>query len=485
LVFVFLTGLVLRLIDLTDEPLDFHPVRQLRGAILSRGMYYDLLPSADPATRQRADQLAQTLEPQEPPLLEAMVAVGGVLLGKESPWIARLINAVIWMAAGVMLYRLARRMMDIDGAVVAAALFLTLPFGVFTSRSFQPEAMNILALVATAYALRRWDDKPTWRWAVLAGVMAGLTVLSKGRLALIVLVLVVAVTVSRRGLRKALANPQVWAMGVLMVAIPAVYYLGVIGTRTLGWLSTTSGDFLWMSLEPSFYVRWLKFTDSLIPLPLLLASMIGTALLHPRARSIVLGMWLGFLAYGVSLPYTMITHNYYSLPLLPVVALGLGPAASTILGKVSTLGRRGEMACLGLLVLGVAYPAWLTRSAIVGNDYRGEPAGWVEIGEALPTDGSIIAVTHDYGYRLMYYAWLHVELWPSRADLASFSLQGHNEDPNFGRDFAVRTQGYRYFLVTNFGELEGQPELKQYLESNYPIAVGGPTFVVFDLRAGR
>lgn len=483
LALVFLTGLVLRLIDLTDEPLDFHPVRQLRGAILSRAMYYDLIPSADPETRERAKRFAQTLEPLEPPLLEAMVAVGGVILGKESAWIARLINAVIWMGAGVLLYRLARRMMDVDGAVIAAALFWTLPFGVFTSRSFQPEAMNILGLVVTAYSLRRWVEKPTWRWALLAGVMAGLTVLSKGRLALILLILVVAVAVSARGLRRPLGDPQVWAIGVLMVSIPAVYYLGFIGARTLGYLSTTSGDFLWMSLEPSFYVRWLRFTDSLIPLPLILASLIGTALLYARGRAMMLGMWLGFFTYGVSLPYTMVTHNYYSLPLVPIVALGLGPAASAITANIATLGLKEKVACLGLLALAVAYPAWLTRSALIGNDYRGEAGGWAEIGQALPTDGRTIAVTQDYGYRLMYYGWRQVELWPSRADMESFALQGHNADPDFVRSFNQRTEGFRYFLVTNFGEFEGQPDLKAHLEANFPIALRGPTFVVYDLAA--
>ena len=37
---ILAAGLALRLFDLTDQPLDFHPTRQLRSAIIERGMYY-------------------------------------------------------------------------------------------------------------------------------------------------------------------------------------------------------------------------------------------------------------------------------------------------------------------------------------------------------------------------------------------------------------------------------------------------------------
>ena len=46
---LLLSGLALRFYDLTDQPIDFHPTRQLRGAIIARGMYYEMLPSADPS----------------------------------------------------------------------------------------------------------------------------------------------------------------------------------------------------------------------------------------------------------------------------------------------------------------------------------------------------------------------------------------------------------------------------------------------------
>ena len=37
---LFTFGLGIRLYDLTDLPLDFHPTRQLGSAVIARGMYY-------------------------------------------------------------------------------------------------------------------------------------------------------------------------------------------------------------------------------------------------------------------------------------------------------------------------------------------------------------------------------------------------------------------------------------------------------------
>jgi hypothetical protein len=47
-------GIVLRLINVTDPPLDFHPTRQLRSAIIARGMYTNPYPAPTPNfARQR------------------------------------------------------------------------------------------------------------------------------------------------------------------------------------------------------------------------------------------------------------------------------------------------------------------------------------------------------------------------------------------------------------------------------------------------
>ena len=52
LVVVCLVGFGIRMYHLKDPPLDFHPTRQLRSALISRSVYYQLNPAADPAKRK-------------------------------------------------------------------------------------------------------------------------------------------------------------------------------------------------------------------------------------------------------------------------------------------------------------------------------------------------------------------------------------------------------------------------------------------------
>ena len=154
---LFALGLALRLYDLTDEPLDFHPTRQLRSAIIARGMYYDLLPGADPALRDQAVTFWRSATEYEPPIFERVVAAAYLLAGGERVWIARLLSSLFWIAGGVALYALARRMVSGEAgpALVALGYYLLLPLGVQASRSFQPDPGMVMWLLLFAYALYR------------------------------------------------------------------------------------------------------------------------------------------------------------------------------------------------------------------------------------------------------------------------------------------------------------------------------------------
>ena len=173
LLLILASGLGLRLFDLTDQPIDFHPTRQLRGAIIARGMYYEMLPDADPAQRQRAIAFWQSTGQYEPPILERLTAITYLVTGGETIWIARFYNIILWMVAGIYLYLLARRMSlsasgdnpDEQGeklasasALVALAYFLILPFAVQASRTFQPDPGMVMWLVLYLYALYRWSE---------------------------------------------------------------------------------------------------------------------------------------------------------------------------------------------------------------------------------------------------------------------------------------------------------------------------------------
>jgi len=79
----------------------------------------------------------------------------------------------------------------------------------------------------------------------------------------------------------------------------------------------------------------------------------------------------------------------------------------------------------------------------------------------------------------MYYGWRKVILWPNRGERALSALRGKSKE--FEDYFAKHTANKNYFLITAFGQLNDQPDLKQTLYDKYPILTQGNSYVIFDL----
>src|SRR5688572_23935991 len=142
LVLIFGAALAIRLYDLTDLPLDFHPTRQLLSALKARGMYYQTLENVSDEQRDFAIQQWKTRASVEPALLESIVAFTYRFTG-EQLWIARVYSSLFWIIGAVFLFMLAREFASVDGALASTAIYLFLPYAVAASRSFQPDPLMV------------------------------------------------------------------------------------------------------------------------------------------------------------------------------------------------------------------------------------------------------------------------------------------------------------------------------------------------------
>ena len=84
----FLLGLAVRLYDITDPPLDFHPTRQLHSALIARGMYYQNLDDIPDWQRERAVDQWKAEGLIEPQIMEHLTAftyriIGAPKLGRR------------------------------------------------------------------------------------------------------------------------------------------------------------------------------------------------------------------------------------------------------------------------------------------------------------------------------------------------------------------------------------------------------------------
>ncbi|MBL0346969.1 glycosyltransferase family 39 protein [Candidatus Villigracilis affinis] len=469
-------GGLLRLIDLTDPPLDFQPSRQLRNSLVARDIYYSLLPTANTEQKELASSFARSVGQYEPPVIESIVAVTFLATGGENFIAARIWESLFWLAAGVALFDLMRRAVSPWAAVVAIAFYFVLPFSVQASRSFQPDPLMTAAFVAGIYFLYRWSEEQTWKWAILAGVFFGFATFVKIVIAFFVGAAAIAMVLFT--LKKDFwKSKQVWAMAAIMVVPAFLFYILLNQGRSTEYFFAWTVTLIKLITSADFYSKWLAFVGSIFGLTMIFLSLAGALIATPRLRWLLISLWVGYVLYGLTLPFQMYTHSYYHIQLIPIIALGLASALNPLIESVAGQSSVGRVGFIALVIAVIGYQSWVARSVLIAEDFRHEPAFWKQVGDAIPANTDVIALTQDYGYRLMLFGWRKVSLWPLSTGLSE--ARGGEQDA--AGDFADLTEGKEYFLVTASGQLEKQPDLKKIL-AQYPIAAEGDGYVLFDLR---
>ncbi len=477
---VFILGLAIRLYDLTDPPLD-GAYRQLHSLIIARGMYYQMLPGADPSLRQEAITLWHHEDIFEPPIFERIVAITYLVTGGEHVWIPRVYSALFWLSGGVALFSLARKMSSLDGALVGLAFYLVLPFSVYLSRRFQPDPFMVMWIIVAAHALYNWQEKRDFKSAIWAGLACAVAVVIKVFAVFFIALMAIAMVLISGKIKQSLRNLQIWLMAGTMIAIPAVVYL-VLRTGSQNYLTFWSTSFIDMLRQPAFYVRWNDFLGSLFGDLTISIALAGVVIAKPKARIMLVSLWLGYLLFGLFEPWQITTHDYYSLAVVPIVGLSIAPIATAFFNHLAKQTVIWKSLFIGVAFFALAIPSWKVRVELTRTDSRINWSAWTNLGKAIPKNGNMIALTDDYGTSVEYFGWRTISLWPTTQDLGLTAARGGNTETNIEQNFAQRTKGMDYFLVTAIYELNNQPDLKTYLYDHYKYTEGDG-YILFDLHS--
>jgi hypothetical protein len=474
-------GYAIRLYGLTSPPLDFHPTRQLRSAVIARSYYYQMDPAANPGMRERARILAG-LESYEPPLLEGIVAGSYFLIGGEHLWVVRILNAAFWIIGGLALFAVTRRFVSPYASILGLCVYLFLPFGIFVNRSFQPDTLMVVSILLTVYALVRWVETPSWKWTLLLGFFGGMSVLFKPSAAPFIAGLLCTVPFVISNLKDLYRRPHFWVIVALITIPSAIYYLLLNSQRSEDFYTYYTLSMSKYLLDHTFYSKWLAMIRGLMGNTVFTAALLGVVIAPRRFRTILCGLWVGYVVLGMVFPYQYISHDYYHLPLVALVGLSLPMFLDYFVRKLKEQRWFWQAAGVGIIVFASGYSLWVARSVILVNFNPLEPASWRNVGEAMPPNGATVGLTSDYGMRLRYYGWrMLTRVWPIVGELNVAAYRG--DDPiEYRAYFNDFTENADYFLVTSFTELERQGGLKDILET-YSITVEGNGYIIYDLHA--
>ena len=480
-VVILVCGFVTRLYDLTDPPLDYAAARQLRSAMIARGKYYASLEDVPEWQRDIARKQQNIHGMIEPEIIENITVATYQVVGGEYVWIARIYSSLFWVLGGLALYSLTRGMVSNDGAVVALVYYLFVPFGLVASRTFQPDPLMTAMIVTAWMAFYHWNRTSSWKWVLLAGISAGVAMYIKSTSIFFLLIGMALVVLSRKKLREVVKDAQVWVIAILS-AIPVLAY-NVYGMVIIGELeSQLKGRFfpqMWNDLD--FYLQWKNAISNVTGhYIILIIGLVGLFFLKKKQdRYFLLGIWFGYVLYGLGFSYHISTHYYYTLPVIPLLAVTLGAIFEWIFVwvrkfKLSALVLAGTVA---IVIMGIAGGYYIFTK----DDFRHEPRYYHKVASFVDPENKVVALSQDYGYRLSFYGWLSIQPWKGTEDLRYIELRDSEVEP-FSKRFEEFATDYDYFIVTRMKELRRQNKLYNELYDHYPIVREGGGFVIFDLN---
>lgn len=506
-VLILAAALAIRLYDLTDLPLDFHPTRQLVSIIKARGLYFETQPDGISTWElETGIRFARLKADVEPVVFERLVAFTYRFAG-EQLWIPRIYSSAFWLIGGIFLFLLARQFVPFEGALVTTTYYLIFPYAILGSRSFQPDPLMVMLLLGFWWMFARWvtlSPNPSprraersgakrradeagraaqWVNALLAGLLGGLAIFIKFSAAFFVIGGALGLALSRFTLRDLLRNIQVWAIA-LLGALPASVYL-IYGIFVRGDLASQfKGRFVpALLVNPYNYLQWEVKASMAAGGIFIMLGLLGFFLIKDsRLRIFLYGVWAAYVLYGLFFNYHIATHDYYHLPFIPIVGLSLAPLGEGFFARLTEAGpqRWARTAVSLILIYGLFSVLWDVRNQMKAVDYRSEAAMWAEIGAQFDEEARVIALTQDYGSRLEYWGWRRFATWPSLGDAGYADIRAGVS--SFDKLFNRYSSKMSYFLVTDFDEFNRQPLLKERLFNLYPVYLEGDDYLVFDLK---
>ncbi len=487
IVSLFVAALGIRLYHINQPPLHFHATRQYRGLLIARSYYFDSQASAPGWMKNIATISRQRQGMLEPPIVAFLVSLGYRLAGGEHFWIPQLLSSIFWLIGGSFLYLIAARIAGSGAALFATAYYLFLPFGVVASRSFQPDPLMVMLLLASVFAILRFYENPSSSRLGIAAGTAALAFLVKPACLFAIAGAFVAAGISQHGVRRAILGRDSRAfLAVMLLPTLVIYLYGIwTGTFLVGEAEKTLLPQLWLSRF--FWRGWVENIGATVGFIPFIGALLGVVLLRgglPIALGI--GLWLGYVVFGLVFNYNLATHDYYQLQLIPIVALSTGPVVALLMSELGQRRpqRHWRVASWGTLLLALVGSIGVAGSRLENRGVERQVRSRQEIGEQVQHSSQTIFLAADYGVPLEYHGLLSGSAWPLASDLEWERLAGVpvvDAEERFRSWFAKDSP--EYFIVEDLREFEQQPDLKRFLTDRFPIVAQTDDYVVFKLKA--
>jgi hypothetical protein len=411
----------------------------------------------------------------------------------------RVISIVAAITAMYLLIGIVRRLLSVEVALWTGFFFALSPLTIIYGQSFQADMLAVcLSLGSIAVFQRRFAQGGGWLAMVVCGVLFGLAMATRPS-ALCTGTMLLALAWSSKG-KRVLLDPRIYVVGLVAVLIPYAWYSYAV------WVTRQYDNVIWSVLYQAdskflhlnapfvnFFQTMAVTTGAMILNPLglllLLAGFVGL-----RRDVAPVALWLGVaVAMLLSMPQKIYDHNYYLLVLVPMASLFAARGVLRAKGWKcfsSKIAKGIFFFITFVLSMGVAWgPAFVTPRS------EGTTVALAEEikNRTMPGDSIIFATRSS---SVMYYAkrkgW-HMQLdRPHLPPILVENARLHDTPAvmaslreSFQTPMGIveyyHAQGACYLAITQTKELEGDAELRAWLEENHMLVQESPALVLYKL----
>jgi hypothetical protein len=343
----------------------------------------------------------------------------------------------------------------------------------------------ILGLVASIYVMLLYYEMPSHRRLFLVSIVWGLAFLIKGISIFPVIISFLFIGVSMPEYRRILVQPRSLLL-LTMALLPMILFYGYTIFISKSLLGTATGNILpRLLLSPYFWKGWVEQIGNIVGYATLIAALLGTLLLRDGLpRRLLLGLWCGYIAFGLVFSYTVHTHDYWNLQIVPIVALALGPLAALIIHHILGMNPNWfwRVMLAGILLFATMIFFVLARPKPIPAALEDKVQVAQEIGALVDHSSRTIFLSSDYGLPLEYHGELSGVAWPTASDVEWEKLAGVkalNTEEYYRIKF--RDASPEFFIVLDQAEFDAQPGLKDFLTENFRVFAASDNYLIFDL----
>ncbi|MFC2156941.1 ArnT family glycosyltransferase [Acidobacteriota bacterium] len=482
---LFAAAFAVRIYHISDPPLNYAPNPQYRSALISKSQFY-LSDQTQPEWKRELARIElQSQALYEPPIIENLASLTYRIIGKEALWIPRLYSVFFWLITAVFIYIIVRRMWSSDAALISVSYFLFILFGIFASRSFQPDPLMILAMIVGLYFILNYYHNPSTKTLLLVTLFSAAAIFIKFIPIFPLMCAFGFMGLSSQGWRRFFSNKHnyIFVFGSLLPSVVYYSYV-VIVLKSL----PSDGTFVFnLLLKPVFWKGWLALLETVIGLPWLLAGFLGIFLIKDRLhRSMIIGLWMSYFLFAIIFTYPTYTHSYYQLFLIPIIAISIAPLAQIVfeaLKKSLRIKMIGIAAVFLILILPILLSVRAAKWRMNNPAFIRKAEIAREIGDIVNHSNNTFYLAEHYGSWLRYHGEFRGWNWPTSWDYNRSRIEGRpilGMEENF---YSIYNQNDNdYFIVTFLEEFERQPELKTFLFDRFPVLIKNKNYLIFDLR---